>query len=144
MNLILTCRSSKCKTTYAVPATDPQLPLLKRSGMRCPNAATCKSRLRETGKTNLTFSPGVQKITALELYQACMGVGAPEERRCAPIDVKKVIDGAMIISAHTEASPDPKRTIIHSLVLDNGKVLHFAASTRGATIFKITEGRNGR
>jgi len=138
MNSVYVCR--KCKAAFTVPVLDPQAHLMKKS-MRCPHSDICGGKIHLTTKTNIKLAFPSTPMGALELYQASLGVGVPKERRCSPTDIKKALVGAKIVDIKTDPAGDPKRTIIYSLTLDSGKVIHFAHSTKGATIFKVTDVR---
>ncbi len=140
-NQLFTCR--KCSRAYAVPALDANLRLLK-SRMRCPNWMTCKGSIYRGAETNVKPSFHVVMLSAIELYQASMGTGLPEERKCGPKDLKKIMVGSKITEVQLGDAPAANRSLIHSITLDNGKVLHLAPSTKGASVFKITEVRHGR
>lgn len=135
---------TKCKIAYAVSATDSNVLLLNKE-MRCPEYS-CGGKLKQT--VHKVGKRGHERvytlIGALELYQAVMGIGLPEERKCSPKNVRKMMLGSSILDVSVEAAPDPQRSIITSLTLNNGKVLHFTISVRGATIFKVTEVPHGR
>ena len=133
----------KCGSVFGVPLTDPQAHLLKRS-MRCPNSAQCGGKIWLVMSSNITTNFAVTKMSALQLYQASLGIGLPKEKKCSPTELKKLMVGAKVTAIQTEKTSDPHRSIIHSLTLDNGKQIHFASSTLGATIYKVTEGARGR
>jgi hypothetical protein len=132
---IYSCK--KCRCAFVVSGSDENLKLLQPS-MRCPNAMSCEGKIRVYATTNMDFKEAI-RISALHLYQASMGAGLPKEKKCSPQEVKKLLVGSTIAEVELQNCPDPKRSIILSLTLNNGKVLHFASSTKGATIFKITE-----
>ncbi len=143
MNAIFVCRARKpCGLTYAVAVLDPQFHLVERA-LNCPNHETCKGKLREISRTNIPHH-GMKFMKAAELFQASLGVGTPKERKCSPADVKKAIIGAKIVAIEADNASNPDRTIIYSLTLDSGRIVHLAPSTQGATIFKITEKSRAR
>jgi hypothetical protein len=142
LSRLFTCR--KCKLFIMVPADDTSGHLLKKR-MRCPNWVTCKSSIYENATTNIAPVGGqTHLLSAIQLYQSTMGTGLPEERNCGPKDIKKLMTGAKITAVQLGDAPTANRSLIHSITLDNGKVLHLAPSTKGATIFKVTEDRHGR
>ncbi len=138
---LFTCR--RCRLAFMVPADDDKNHLLKKR-VRCPNWVTCKGRIYENAETNIAPQMPTTFLSATELWQATMGSGLPEERNCGPRDVKKLMVGATILGIQLGDSPVPTRSLIHSITLDNGKTLHLAPSTKGATVFKITGDRHGR
>lgn len=131
----------KCDRIWCVAGDDPGRHLLKKV-MPCPNRSSCGSNVREVTKADSKRS--WSSVTAIQLYQASMGTGLPEERQCGLPEVKKALIGAKITAAVLEKSPDPSRSLISSLRLDTGKTIHFATSTKGAVIYKITEGPDVR
>ncbi len=141
MNRLFTCK--KCSSAYLVPVVDPQGHLLKKR-MHCPNWVTCRGSIYENAQTDIKPSFPVSSLSAIQLWQATMGTGLPQERNCGPKDLKKLMVGAKILEIQLGDAPITNRSLIHSITLDNGKVIHLAASTKGPTVFKVTEARNGR
>lgn len=133
----------KCKEGFRVTVPPNEAHLLKRV-MRCPHASVCGGKVYQQAETNIKPNFPVTQIGALNFFQACAGVGLPGEQKCGPKDLKKLLIGARVVDAHLETAPDPKRSLVFSLTLDNGKVLHLASSTQGATFYKLTEVRHGR
>jgi hypothetical protein len=137
-------RCIKCKTSYFIRAGDPELHLLRKK-MRCPQFATCGGNIHHRNFTVNTHTvPNARWISALELFQAAAGIGLPEERNCSVTDVRRAMVGSRISEVHLEKAPDPKKSILMSFTLDNGKVIHLATSTKGAIIYKVTEAGHGR
>lgn len=136
-------RCPKCENSFMVRSDDPDRHLLKASGsMRCPNFKECGGRLvHRSFKKGPTLIKNARNVTALELYQAAAGVGLPEERKCSPKDLKKLMLGSRITAVHLEDHPDPKKSIVMSLTLDNGKTVYLTTSVKGATIYKVTDVR---
>ena len=135
-------RCPKCDHSYFVDMDDPDRHLLKKT-MRCPNFGSCTGKIVERGFNQTTCPTGqidnTRKVTALELYQACLGVGLANERKCSPKDIEKLLVGSRIVKTHIEKAPDPQRCLLLSLTLDNGKVVHVSSSTKGAIVYKVTE-----
>ena len=140
-NYLYHCK--KCKNSFLVITMPNEEHLLKRV-MRCPNNSACGGKVYRQGETNIAMNPSIKRLNALEFFRACAGVGLPGELRCGPKDIKKNLVGAKVVEVHLEEAPDPKRSLVFSLTLDNGKVLHLASSSQGATFYKMTEARNGR
>lgn len=132
-------RCPKCKTSFLVRMDDPDKHLLKKS-MRCPNFVTCEGRINHRiFTTSTSIIQNARWVTAIELFQAAAGIGLPEERQCSVTDVRKTMLGARISAVHLEKAPDPKKSLLLSLTLDNGKVIHVSSSTKGAIVYKVTE-----
>jgi hypothetical protein len=125
-----------CKLHIVVNPMDKEVHLLKRY-MRCPNADTCKGKLRKM----LKQSPpeAARKLTALELFQATEGFGFPGEKNCTPQDLRKVMVRATVVAVELEQVGGHNRSIITSLKLSTGHTLHFAGSALGSTIYKVTK-----
>ena len=136
---VFTC--SKCAASFAVNDEEPSRSLLKKV-MRCPIEG-CVGRLRVTAKTNMKLGFEATKISAVELYQATLGAGLPKEKKCSPAAMKKLLVGAKITSLRIEESAAADRSLLFSLTLDRGKVVHLATSARGATIYKVTDHGTG-
>lgn len=131
---------SKCKHSYFVKDQDPNKHLVKPT-MRCPNYRVCKGTVRRKNKwpESGVIKGQTHHISALDLYQAAAGVGLPEERKCSPKDMKKMLTGARIVNVQLENAPDPDKSVLVSMALDNGKVVFITTSTKGALIYKVTE-----
>jgi hypothetical protein len=132
-NHIFYCAS--CKVSYAVPAKDPDIHILA-DGTKCPNYP-CEGRVTETAKTNARIT--AVKVSAAELYQA-RHMGLKSERLPAK-DLSKLLKGAVIVSA--DLSNIQGKTVILSLALKNGKIVHFGPSVNGAIITRVTEKNHG-
>lgn len=136
---------SKCKHSYFVHMDDPNRHLIKKT-MRCPNYRTCAGTIRHKTKwpESGVIKGRTRHISAIELYQASAGIGLPEERKCSPKAMKKMLTGARIMNVMLETAPDPNKSVLVSLALDNGKVIFVTTSTKGALIYKVTEVGNVR
>lgn len=141
--LSLLYRCKKCRAAFSIPATDPDVHLLKKH-MRCPNSQDCEGKQYLLSETNLPAEFSVTQISAVQFYQATMGVGLPKERKCGPAAMRKILLGARITDLHIDEAPSKDRSILYSLALDNGNTIHIASSTKGATIYRVTEPPRGR
>lgn len=133
----------KCKRSFFVKEQDPQLHLLKKS-MRCPNYIRCKGHIANKSWTKAGEIRNWKWASAIELYQASAGLGFESERDCSPDTIKEFITGARIVASEVIETGDPKKSVLLSLTLDNGKTIHLASSTTGAVIYKITMSNNDR
>lgn len=125
-------RCRKCLKSYAVNGLDKDLTLLDRK-LPCTTTG-CKGFLRKVGALDKV----PPTITALALFSALGGAGLPQERAAAALKtIRTKFVGAKIkgISGDSHAG----RTIVRSISFDNGLTMHLATSTKGATIFKVTE-----
>lgn len=135
MFVYYTC--DKCNLSYRVQKTDPELGLLTLK-MPCPGV-DCSEEVMITG----TFG-GAKLIKAQALWEACMGRGFPEDRFCSPQALKKLLLNGVISELDlVEASSDADRSIINTMRVETTQgpdfVIHFGASSHGATIFKAME-----
>lgn len=143
---------NKCQVSFAVSATDPDIRLLpkpwtkadgkKRTSLNCPNTP-CPGKVRSYAKTNARMLVMATRVGALELYQACLGLGLEDERQCSPHTIKKLLTGSRIYSVALETMTDPNKALIRSITLEGGKTIHIGPSTHGAVVFKVTETPDG-
>lgn len=131
-------RCAKCEKSYFVKADDQNKHLLKRS-MRCPNYIRCKGKIVQKSWKNAGEVRNYHWVTAIELYQAAAGLGLMSERDCSPATLKKTLVGRRALTVDIQKTGDPNKSILTSITLDNGKVIHLASSTNGAIVYKITE-----
>lgn len=128
-----------CRIEYSVSVIDSHIDLLKKR-MRCPSFDTCGGYLRLGAETNMKSN--TIAIDAMSLYQASMGVGLPSEKKyCSPIYLRKLMTGKKIKAVTLLSAGDSKRSIIVSIQLDNDKIIYLASSTKGATVYKVTDVR---
>jgi hypothetical protein len=137
---------NRCKEGYEVNPLDPQYSLLTPV-MRCPKFSVCGGYLQRRGKkrVNVVKNWKVFPVKAHDLWLATQGFGLVGERKCSPARLLKLMTSRIIAGAELEpAGPGGSmRTIIKTLSIhtDDGiKVLHFASSSKGATIYKVTDG----
>lgn len=129
----------RCKQSFLVRAEDPDKNLLK-STMRCPNYVNCKWKIRRKNFTTNTHTiSNARWVSAIELFQAAAGIGLAEERECSPKDIQKLLVGSRVVKAHVLEAPDPKRALLLSMTLDNGKVIHLTTSIKGPMVYKVTK-----
>lgn len=131
-------KCSKCNRSLFIKANDPNNRLLK-STMRCPNYVRCDGRILNKSWANALEIRNFRWTTALELYQASAGIGFVSERDCSPDTLRRLLHGHTIMATEIQDTGDPQKSIMMSLTLDTGKVLHLAASTKGAIVYKVTE-----
>jgi DNA-directed RNA polymerase subunit RPC12/RpoP len=136
-------RCAKCEKSYFVKSADADKHLLKRS-MRCPNYVRCKGKIVQRSWKNAGEVRNYYWVTALELYQAAAGLGLLSERNCSPLALKKILVGHKALAIEVSEAGDPNKSILTSITLDNGKVIHLAASTKGAIVYKVTEANGVR
>jgi hypothetical protein len=133
-------------TVYVISDADPDVNLLPAVAY-CPGG--CGKKLH-AGKTPAGASPstepiGLKKIvlTAQQFYQACMGLGLPDQRVANVERVRVLLSGAEITNLKVSQSINSERTLIDEMTVKttDKRVLtfHFAQSVQGALIYKITE-----
>ena len=130
-----------CGAAFKVSKTDEDLHLLSLR-MRCPD----ESCVRGMFEIQDNDDDGVL-ITAKELFALCSGRGTPKERQCSPERLRELLVGGHIKELEVEASSaDPNRSLVSKMLVgidfgDPSKavVVHFAMSSKGATIYKVTD-----
>lgn len=131
-------RCPKCGCSFFVKTDDPNRSLLSKRNMRCPNQVRCKGRIVQRSWTNTSEVRNFRWTTALELYQASAGLGFASERDCSPDTLRSLLHGHTIVGTDLQEAGDPKKSIVLSVTLETGKVIHLAASVRGAIVYKVT------
>jgi hypothetical protein len=131
-------RCSKCGCSYFFKAQDPDKKLLKKT-MRCPNFVRCSGRISHKSWSNATEIRNFRWTTAKELYQASAGIGFSSERDCSSESLRRLLHGTRIISTDLQDTGDPQKSIMLSMTLETGKVIHLSSSIKGAIIYKVTE-----
>lgn len=133
--MILYVHCSKCANSFAVSSLDPDLRLLAKP-LPCTDSE-CKGTLKKVKNP----SEEQCKISALKLFQAAGGGGMPSERSaCTDKQLKTVLVGKVIKAVVLENYNS--RVLVKSITLEGGKQIHFASSTKGAVVFKVTEKKN--
>lgn len=135
-------RCSKCNKSFFIKTEDPDRHLIKKS-MRCPNFIRCNGRVTRKSWNNVSEIRNFRWVTAKELYQASAGIGFTSERDCSPDSLKRLLHGIRIIGSELQTTGDPKKSILMSLTLETGKVIHLSSSVKGAIIYKVTEVGDG-
>lgn len=136
-------RCPKCQCSFFIKTGDPNKHLLKKS-MRCPNHVRCKGRIVHRTWTADSEVRNFRWTNALELYQASAGLGFESERDCSPSSLRSLMLGHRIMAAEVEDTGDPKKSILVSVTLETGKIVHLSSSVKGAIVYKVTEVSNGR
>lgn len=131
---ILYYRCETCQLSYAVDRSDADLHVLTVK-MTCPTDECAGTMELVVGQAPHRFST----ISAKDLFAASRGRGLPKEKRCSPEALGPILLGKKIVGMEMEKVGDD-RSVIDSLTVEGGKTIHFATSTRGATIYKVTEG----
>lgn len=124
-----------CGMSYDVSRMDKDLHLLSIR-MPCPGFE-CTGGVQVV---NDTAEPP-KRLTAKILYEACMGRGFPEERRCSPEVLENLLVNSYITSVKLKGvDVDEDRSIIESMTVDHEDLkitIHFAMSNHGATVYKV-------
>jgi hypothetical protein len=122
---------TRCPNTYIISSKDQYLYLMKKT-MPCIRYG-CTGELKQGRKTKGS------SVHALALYQAALGVGLDDERKCPPSKIKKLLIGKKITHISLSSSPDKDRSILESITLEGDMTIHLAPSTKGVTVFKVTK-----
>lgn len=136
LTLMYYCES--CEYGYRVPKTDPNRNLLTLT-MPCPNKECDGGEIEHGDRKE---AKKVFTLTAKVLYEACMGMGFPEERLCSPAHLEKLLLGSTILSLDLNPAGD-SRSLIESMTITEDDItqhkIFFAMSVKGATIYKTQE-----
>ena len=136
--------SCTCGNSYTINKKDEDLHLLSLR-MACPN-----NKCDGEGLEIQNEDHGVRGVhrSASELFALTLGRGTPEERQCSPEALRELLVGGQIKELDVEASSaDPNRSLISKMRvgIDFGQepsksvMVYFAMSSRGATIYKVTD-----
>ncbi len=82
----------------------------------------------------------LRTLTPEEAFVALLNHGMPQERDCRPSEVQALFEGR-VVRLDTEPVPGANRTLIRSLVFENGARLFLGASPDGAVAYRITSAR---
>lgn len=77
-------------------------------------------------------------VSPLEAVAALNGLGLPDERECSPAAVRLLLEGATITSVQTRTIRNSHRCVVDHLVLVDGTRVYLAASSYGATVYRIS------
>lgn len=127
---------SQCEFGYRVPTADRDRHLLQLV-MPCPTKE-CEGSI-EYGDPQVVKEG--QTLAARTLYEACFGMGFPEERQCSPTHLTDLLIGSTVVLASLTELEQNRSCIEHLTVEKEGHKqryrIFFAMSTHGATIYKI-------
>lgn len=127
-----------CDAMFGVEENDKDLHLLSLR-MECPSCLEDKIQIIRHPTRQFI----AQVMSAKLLWQACKGLGLPDARSCSPDSVELLLRSATILAIEVEESPDPDRSLLSTITIDplegTPKKVYFGTSTRGATIYKVTE-----
>lgn len=122
---------------FRVSKLDPEIHILSVL-INCP---VCQTPIGVSADTETLACMKVRVLTATELYRASNGLGLPDFQHASFDRVLSCLIGNKVTDVSMEAAT-PTRIVLHSLVMsgeNHNSILHFGTSTRGATIYKITE-----
>lgn len=142
MNLVIMYFCESCEFGYTIPKTDANKRLLQLA-MPCPNKDCDEGSIEVSARQEVKQ---LVNLSALVLYEACMGRGFPEEQVCSPEHLEHVLVGATIMNMDLKPA-GTGRSFIESMTVaaggeDGPEINHkvyFAMSVKGATIHKIQE-----
>ncbi len=78
----------------------------------------------------------LRELTAEEAYVALSGLGFPEERDCRQCAVREQFE-LPVARVVTEPLPGTDRTLIRSIVFDDGSELFLGAAAEGAIAYRL-------
>lgn len=144
MSIAVYVQCTKCNLGFQVSKADKDLSLLGiQARLPCVKDG-CKGRLKQVNALKVDTSK-FRSIKAYDLFAALGGGGLPEERkRCTPDQLKTLMLRKKVTEVTLEASVGSTRSFIKSITFEGGSKVHFGGSTKGATIFKVTEVSNVR
>ena len=122
------CRCGESVSTYA---KDPNISLIP-DRFKCW-VSGCRFYLTRSDK----LPPG-GSMHAAHIYQRLSGLGTQTESQCGTAALRKLLYGQKIVEVAME-SVSKTRSLVTSMRLENGKTIHFAPSTKGVTIYKVTD-----
>ncbi len=130
-------KCSKCSCSFVLNGADKDLGLIAILGKpRCPTHG-CKGKLKNVGPLNVIGSAQFRRISAFDLHYAIGGAGLPEERLWAdPVSLQKELKGKKVKGMKFAIAG--RRSYIQSIAFEDGQQIHFAVSTRGVLIHKMT------
>lgn|SRR5690349_21535277 len=138
--MMLSYRCDVDKVEFRVSKLDPQIHILSVT-IDCP---ICRKSLTVSSNSNaddgIPVGVALRILTATELFQASNGLGLPSYEHASFDRVRWCLLESRIIDI--DISPiTPHRVLINSLTIEGPKkcVLYFGSSTKGATIYRITE-----
>lgn len=133
-NAFLLYRCDQCPAKYSVSKTDGDIQILTQT-LRCP-VAKCKGTLKAGAWTTKGSAP--RHMTAKDLYTAASGMGLPEETKCSPKDIRKLMIGKTIEELTIGPASNRMRSTLMAITLEGGIAVHLAPSPNGVTIYKVT------
>lgn len=81
----------------------------------------------------------IRDLSVQEAYAAFNGLGLPEERECSPTAVRMALRSP-VKAVNVKLLRGSNRSLIESLELESGDVLHFGSSPFGAVVYRISNG----
>ena len=80
----------------------------------------------------------LKELSAEEAFVAFSGLGFPEERDCRPCAVRQQFESA-VRRIEAEPLPGTNRTLIRSIVFDEGSELFLGAAPEGAIAYRLAK-----
>lgn len=84
----------------------------------------------------------VHDLTPQECFQAFNGLGLPTERSCTPDDLLSVLVGKKVSELDVCQVNNDRRSIVYSLVVEDGTRIYFGSSPQGAIVYRIAPPRS--
>lgn len=133
-------RCQKCLAAFSVIGDTQELSILEddqwKVNFPCV-APLCSGR---ANRIDIREAEGAQPIPAAAFYRAIQGNGWSKRGGPAePARVLELLRNKRVVAATAFPVGDPVRTILRSLTLEDGTVLHFESSNQGACVFYVEE-----
>lgn len=123
-----------CLTVYSVNGMDKSINILPVV-LECPK---CRKRINVTSKWESRSE--VMVMSAEALFRAANGLPLPDVESASEARVSHLLLNGKVVSAKL-VPVDQDRVVIESLTIQtnaHSNTLHFATSTKGATIYKVS------
>lgn len=109
----------------------------------CPNSECLgKMTMTDAIESRVLGLLEVHDLSPQECFQALNGLGLPKERACDVGSIRKALQGRSIAFIDVQPVHNDKRSIVHSLLLDNGTRVYLASSPQGAMVYRIAPPRS--
>lgn len=128
---------SKCEQGLRVASIAPEDELSNVDDPRCHSCgapAVFSDRVEPDQLHKLVL----HDVTPAEAYAALNGLGLPHEQECGPLALQKLFVEQRVKRVAARHIRNTHRSIIDFIEFENGTRMYFAASTLGATVYRIS------
>lgn len=139
--MVVTYRCRNCQTLYRIKDRKAAMDNLKAME-KCPREwCGGDATLYEHGQMS-SSKPGIT-LTTKEFIEAKNGLGLPDEQKCSPEELKKLLIGRKIIDFEIGPHPtNPKRSLIRQVIVEGESKpfrLFLGVSNHGVSAYKVTD-----